>query len=164
MANVKFLGKDVATSGELPKKGKVAPDFNLVAQDLSEKSLQEFGRKKKLLNIFPSFDTKVCAASVRKFYELCEKNTNLVVLNISMDLPTAASRFCAAEGIKNTTTLSAFRSSFAKDYGVLITEGPLKGLCSRSVIVLDEDNHIIYEELVEEITHEPNYDLALKSI
>lgn len=116
------------------------------------------------MNIFPSIDTKVCAASVRKFYELCEKNPNLIVVNISMDLPFAAGRFCAAEGLKNTITLSAFRSTFPKDYGILIAEGPLKGLCSRSVVVLDEENKVIYEELVEEITHEPNYDLALKTI
>ncbi len=161
MATVKFQGKDVQTSGELPKKGKQAPDFKLVARDLSEKKLEDFGKKKKLLNIFVSIDTKVCAASVRKFYEKLAKNPNLVVLDISMDLPFAAGRFCASEGIENAITLSAFRSSFGKDYGVTITDGALKGLYARAVVVLDENNKVIFEELVQEITHEPNYELAL---
>jgi thiol peroxidase len=164
MANVKVKGNNVTTSGELPKKGTVAPNFKLTMQDLSDKSLEDFGKKMKLLNIFPSLDTKTCSLSVINFNKKCEKIPNLAVLNISMDLPFAAARFCKEQEIENAITLSAFRSSFPKDYGVAIVDSPMKGLCARSVVILDEDNKVVYTELVEEITHEPNYDLAMKAL
>lgn len=161
MTTITFKGKTIHTVGELPAVGKKVPDFTLTAQDLSEKSLQDYKGKKIILNIFPSFDTPVCAKSVREFFKRTESIPNLVVLNVSMDLPFAASKFCAAEGIKNTVTLSAFRSPFPKDYGVLITDGPLKGLCSRATLLLDENNQVIYHEQVPEIAQEPNYDAII---
>lgn len=161
MASVKLKGNDIKINGKLPLKGTSAPVFNLVAQDLSEVELDAYGTKKKLLNIFPSLDTSVCSKSMHTFYERCKSMPDLVVLNISMDLPFAASRFCKNEGMDNAVTLSAFRSSFADDYGLKILEGPLKGLCARAVILLSPDNRVEYMELVPEITQEPNYDLVL---
>lgn len=157
MATISRKGNIIHTIGELPAIGKTAPDFSLVAQDLSEKTLEDFAGKRKILNIFPSLDTPVCAQSVRQFYKLAENIPNLVVLNISMDLPFAAGRFCAAEGIKNSMTLSTFRSNFPKDYGLVIIDSPLKGLCSRAVILLDEENRVLYTEQVSEISQEPDY-------
>ncbi|MGL1936960.1 MAG: thiol peroxidase [Fibrobacterales bacterium] len=149
--------------GELPVVGSVAPALTLVAGDLSEKSLGDFAGKKKLLNIVPSLDTAVCATSARKFNESAASDS-VVVLVISADLPFAQGRFCSTEGIENVTALSTFRSSFGKDYGVEIVEGPLTGLTARAVVVLDEDNKVIYSEQVPEITQEPNYDAALESL
>ncbi|MGL1902150.1 MAG: thiol peroxidase [Fibrobacterales bacterium] len=149
--------------GELPAIGSSAPALTLVAGDLSEKSLEDFAGKKKLLNIVPSLDTAVCATSTRKFNETAASDT-VAVLVISADLPFAQGRFCSTEGIENVTALSTFRSSFGKDYGVEIVEGPLAGLTARSVVVLDEDNKVIYTEQLPEITQEPNYDAALESL
>lgn len=164
MAEITFKGNKVRTVGTLPKTGSSPPDFSLAKQDLSDATLSSYKGKKKLLNIFPSLDTSVCAASVRKFYEKASKLPGVVVLNISKDTPFAHARFCAAEGIKNAETLSAFRSTFAKDYGLEISEGPLKGVCSRAVIVLDENNKVVYTEQVPEITQEPNYERALQAL
>ncbi len=164
MAEITLKGNKLQTSGTLPLKGSTAPEFKLVRTDLSEVTLESFTGKKKILNIFPSIDTGTCAASVRKFNQQSTDLGNVVVLNISADLPFAQSRFCGAEGIKNAEALSAFRSSFAKDYGLQMTTGPLAGLCSRAVIVLNEKNQVVYTEQVSEIAQEPNYEACLKSL
>lgn len=159
--------KDTITSdssGELAAIGSIAKDFTLVAGDLSEKSMASYEGKKKVLNIVPSLDTPVCAASARQFNEAAAALDNTVVLVISADLPFAQKRFCEAEGINNVEMLSTFRSSFAKDYQLDIVKGPLTGLCSRAVIVLNEVNEVIYTEQVPEITQEPNYDAALAAL
>lgn len=164
MASITLKGNPVNTLGQLPEKGTVAKDFKLVKNDLSEVSLQSFAGKKKVLNIFPSVDTGTCAASVRKFNQEAAKLNNTVVLNISADLPFAQARFCGAEGIKNCETISSFRSTFGKDWGLQITDSPLMGLLSRAVVTLSEDNKVLYVEQVSEIVNEPNYEAALASI
>jgi thiol peroxidase len=164
MATITLKGNSIHTSGTLPAKGSAAPTFKLVAGDLSEAGLDKFAGKMKVLNIFPSIDTGTCATSVRKFNAEAAALPNTVVLNISMDLPFALNRFCGAEGIKNAVTLSAFRSTFGKDYGLVMTDGPLTGLLSRSVITLSADNKVLYTEQVDEIVNEPNYQAALASL
>ena len=164
MSQITLKGSPIHTNGSLPALGTKAPDFLLTAQDLSEVTLKTFSGKKKILNIFPSIDTPTCAMSVRKFNELATKNPNTVVLCISADLPFASARFCGAEGLERVHTLSTFRSAFAGDYGVQITDSVLKGLCARAVFVIDIDDRILYTELVPEIAQEPNYDQALSAI
>ncbi|EPH40874.1 putative thiol peroxidase [Streptomyces aurantiacus JA 4570] len=142
--------------------GDRAPSFTLVDKDLSPVGLDHFVRQRKVLNIFPSLDTDVCAASIRKFNELAGGLDNTVVLCISSDLPFAQSRFCGAEGLDNVVTMSTFRNpEFNETYGVLINTGPLAGLATRAVVVLDSDDRVLHSELVDEITEEPNYDAAL---
>ena len=163
MAEITLQGNPINTNGELPAVGSTAPDFNLVAGDLSDKSLESFSGRKKLLNIVPSLDTGVCAASARKFNESFASRDDAAALVISADLPFAASRFCSTEGLENVVTLSMMRSkNFAKDYGQLIVDGPLAGLSARAVVILDEDNKVLYTEQVPEIGQEPNYDAALE--
>lgn len=164
MAQITLKGGAVHTSGDLPAIGTTVKDFKLVRNNLSEVSLNDFSGKKKVLNIFPSVDTPTCAASVRHFNQDAAKMNDTVVLNISADLPFAQARFCGAEGIKNCETLSTFRSTFGKDYGVTIADSPLAGLLSRAVIVLSADNKVLYAEQVAEIANEPNYEKALKTI
>jgi thiol peroxidase len=164
MATITLKGNQIHTSGNLPAKGSQAPAFKLVRTDLSEVSLETFSGKKNVLNVFPSIDTATCATSVRKFNADAAQMPNTAILNISADLPFAQKRFCGAEGINNAEALSTFRSSFAKDYGLAITDGPLAGLLSRAVIVLDEKNNVIYTEQVPEIGQEPNYTGALQAI
>lgn len=165
MAQVTLKGNPVNTSGNLPSTGSGAPSFTLVKSDLSEASLSEFNGKKVVLNIFPSIDTGTCAASVRHFNQKASELDNTVVLCISKDLPFAQARFCGAEGIDKVQTLSAFRSeSFAKDYGIELIDGPLKGLTARSVVVLDVSGNVVYTQLVDEIVDEPDYDSALKAL
>jgi thiol peroxidase len=165
MAEITFKGKPVHTSGELPQLGAKAPAFELVRSDLSTAKLSNYAGKKKVINIFPSIDTSVCAMSVRKFHEKAAQREGVVVLNVSADLPFAAKRFCAAEGIANAESLSTFRNpAFLKDYGVAMTDGPLAGLASRSVLVLDEEDRVIHREQVPEIAQEPDYDAALKAL
>jgi len=161
MAQITFRGNPIHTSGELPAKGERAPAFELVGADLSTATLERYAGKKKIVNIFPSIDTSVCAASVRKFHEKASGLPGVVVLDVSADLPFAAKRFCAAEGLENVATLSTFRSSFATDYGVKMTDGPLAGLCARAVLVLDADDRVVHRELVPEIAQEPDYAAAL---
>jgi thiol peroxidase len=161
MATITLKGNPIHTSGELPVKGKTAPNFTLVKGDLSEATLASFAGKRKVLNVFPSIDTGACAMSVRTFNKEAGALKNTTVLNISADLPFAQSRFCGAEGISTSVTLSSFRSSFARDYGLQITDGVLSGLCSRVVIVLDEQNTVLHAEQVAEIAHEPDYVAAL---
>ncbi len=162
MATTHFKGTPVHTNGELPAVGAKAPDFKLVAGDLSDATLADFAGKKKILNIVPSLDTPVCAASARHFNEDASVLDNTVVLVISADLPFAQGRFCTTEGLENVTTLSMMRDrNFAKDYGVLLVDGPLAGICARAVVVLDENDTVVYTQLVDEITTEPNYVAAL---
>ena len=154
---VKLKGNDITVNGVFLQAGSKAKPLTLVTKDLSEATLETYEGKRKVLNIFPSVDTGVCAASVRKFNQLANDLDNTVVLCISADLPFAQARF--------VVTLSSFRSdSFANDYGVAIASGPLKGLNARSVVVLDENNNVIYSQLVPEITEEPDYDSALNSL
>lgn len=162
MATITFKGNAIKTSGNLPTVGSQMKDFKLTRTDLSDTALSSYSGKRKVLNIFPSIDTGVCATSVRRFNKEASTLPNAVVLNISADLPFAQKRFCGAEGIENSDTLSTFRSTFAKDYGLEMTEGPLAGLCSRAVLVLDEQNKVIHAEQVAEIASEPNYEAALK--
>lgn len=165
MATTSFKGTVVHTIGELPKIGTLAPDFSLVKNDLSEASLADYRGSKVILNIFPSVDTGVCAASVRHFNQDAAALTNTKVVCISRDLPFAQTRFCGAEGIKNVEMLSEFGSQdFGTAYGVTLKDGPLVDLLARAVIVLDENGVVIYEELVPEITQEPNYEAALNII
>lgn len=162
MATVKFKGSDVHSSGNLPAIGSKAPDFTLVDSGLQEIHLSDYKGKRVLLNIFPSLDTGTCATSVRKFNKWVSEKENVVVLCVSEDLPFAQSRFCGAEGLENVITASDFRyHTFATDYGVLLTDGPLKGLMSRAVVALDEEGTVLYTELVSEITIEPNYDISV---
>ncbi|MBF0353023.1 MAG: thiol peroxidase [SAR324 cluster bacterium] len=165
MANIALKGNPVETIGTLPVKGSKAPDFSLVNTDLADVSLANFAGKKVILNIFPSVDTGVCAASVRRFNADISAKANTVVLCISADLPFAHKRFCGAEGLNNVISLSMMRSkNFGKDYGVLMTTGPLQGLLSRAVVVIDTTGNVVYTEQVPEITQEPNYAAALAAI
>ncbi len=162
MATTKFKGSDVHTSGSLPAVGQKAPDFKVVASDLSELGLANFAGKTLILNIFPSIDTAVCATSVRKFNESASSRPDATVLCISMDLPFALNRFCGAEGLKNVQTASDFRyHSVAKAYGLRLEDGPLAGLLSRAVVVVGPDGNVKHAELVPEITQEPDYEAAL---
>ncbi|MDY0102672.1 MAG: thiol peroxidase [Lentimicrobium sp.] len=165
MASINFHGNPIKTEGNLPAKGSKAPDFKLVKSDLSELSLSDLKGKKVVLNIFPSLDTGVCAASVRHFNEDAGKLDNTVVVCVSKDLPFAHGRFCTAEGLKNVVTASDFRGgNFGRDYGVDIADGPLAGLHSRAVVILNEDGMVTYTEQVPEIVQEPDYDAALKAL
>lgn len=165
MAKITLKGNPVNTLGELPEVDSMAPDFKLVANDLSEKTISDFKGNKLVLNIFPSLDTPTCAASVRKFNEEASKLKNTKVLCISKDLSFAQARFCGSEGLTNVETLSDFRyGSFGKDYGVEIADGPLAGLESRAVIILDENGKVTYTQQVPEIVDEPDYDAALAAL
>jgi thioredoxin-dependent peroxiredoxin len=165
MAQTALKGTPVNLAGELPAVGSTAPDFKLVTGDLSDVGLADYAGKKKLLNIVPSLDTGVCATSTKKFNGAMAGKADAVALVISADLPFASSRFCSAEGITNVVNLSMMRSrNFGKDYGVLITDGPLAGITARAVVVLDANNKVLYTELVPEITQEPNYDAALAAL
>ena len=155
-------GMPMHTCGDLPKVGTMAPDFDLVGKDLTEVKLKDYAGKRVVLNIFPSLDTDVCAASVRRFNQEASKLRNTTVICVSEDLPFAAGRFCMANGIANVVTASAFRSDFGKDYGVTIVDGPMKGLLARAVVVIDENGSVIATSLCEQITEEPDYDLVLK--
>ena len=165
MASITLKGSPVETWGELPPVGSKAPDFTLVQSDLSQTDLASFAGKNVILNIFPSIDTPVCATSVRRFNTEAAKSGNTVVLCISADLPFAHGRFCGAEGLKNVITLSTFRNrDFGTDYGVVMTNGPLKGLLSRAVVVLDADGVVKHIEQVPEIAQEPDYDATLAAL
>lgn len=165
MANTNFKGQPVALIGNLIQVSEFAPDFSLVKNDLSELTLSSFKGKQIILNIFPSLDTSVCATSVRQFNKIAAQLPNTIVLAISRDLPFAHGRFCTTEGIDNVITLSDFRSpEFAKDYGLLMGDGPLRGLLARTVIVINPEGKITYMELVPEVTTEPNYDAAVKAL
>jgi thiol peroxidase len=165
MAQITLKGDPINTNGDLPQVGTSAPDFKLVSGELQDVSLASYAGKKKLLNIVPSLDTPVCATSTRKFNESFAGRDDAVALVISADLPFASGRFCSTEGIKNVAALSMMRSkNFAKDYGVLIEDGPLAGITARAVLVLDADNKVLYTQLVPEIVQEPDYESALKAL
>ena len=162
MASITLGGNPIHTNGELPTVGSKATDFNLIKTDLGTASLADFSGSKVVLNIFPSIDTGTCATSVRTFNEKASSLSNTKVLCISRDLPFAQKRFCGAEGLENVINLSDFKDgSFGKNYGLEIVDGPLAGLHSRVVIVLDENGTILHTEQVNEIADEPNYEAAL---
>ncbi len=165
MATVTLGGKPTKTSGELPSVGSPAPDFSLTKTDLADVSLKDFAGKKVILNIFPSIDTSVCAASVKKFNSEAANVDNTVVVCVSKDLPFAHQRFCGAEGIENVTPLSEMRNSdFGSSYGVRIEDGPLAGVFARSIVVIDESGKVTHTQLVTEIKEEPDYEAALAAV
>ncbi|MEJ7799981.1 MAG: thiol peroxidase [Ilumatobacter sp.] len=164
MAQVTLRGNPFNTNGDLPVIGSPAPAFSLVGSDLDEVTNATLSGRKVVLNIFPSIDTSTCASSVRAFNEKAGGLDDTVVLCVSEDLPFAAKRFCGAEGIENVTTASAFRGTFASDYGVQLQDGPLAGLTARAVVVLDREGVVRYTELVSEIAEEPDYDAALAAL
>lgn len=162
MSQITLGGQAVNTISNLPSVKSKAPAFTLVKQDLSELSLSDLKGKNVILNIFPSLDTSTCAASVRKFNKEAAGLSNTVILAVSADLPFAAGRFCTTEGIENVIPVSVFRDqAFARDYGVLLVDGPLKGLLARSLVVINPEGEVVHTELVPEIKDEPNYDAAL---
>ncbi|WP_240098487.1 thiol peroxidase [Thermomonas flagellata] len=165
MSTVTLKGTPVRVGGQLPSVGSQAPAFSLVGTDLADRTLADFAGKRKLLNIFPSVDTGVCAASVRRFNQDAAKLADTVVLCISADLPFAQARFCGAEGIDRVVMLSTLRGRrFLRDYGVELEDGPLAGLAARAVIVLDAADTVRYVQLVPEITQEPDYAAALAAL
>jgi len=165
MATVAFKGNPVSTIGNLPAVGAKAPAFTLTGKDLSDVTLAGYAGKTVVLNIFPSIDTPVCAASVRRFNAEAASLGTTVVLCVSADLPFAAGRFCSVEGLDKVVPVSTFRSpSFGKDYGVAIAEGPLRGLLARAVVIVDGGGKVAYTELVPEITREPDYEAALRAL
>ena len=165
MAAITLKGNACNTNGDLPAVGAAAPAFTLTGADLGDVTLDTHAGKKKLLNIVPSLDTPVCATSTQKFNAAMADKSDAVALVISADLPFAQKRFCGAEGIENVVSVSMMRDrNFAKDYGVLITDGGLAGLCARAVVILDENNNVTYTQLVPEIVEEPDYDAALAAL
>jgi len=165
MATITLKGDDIHTNGELPAVGGQAPEFKLVDAELNDRGLGDYQGKKKLLNIVPSLDTPVCATSTKKFNDHAKGRDDVVMLVIAADLPFAMGRFCTGESIDKVIPLSMMRSrNFAKDYGVLITDGPLAGITARAVVVLDENDKVVYTEMVPEIVQEPDYDKALAAL
>ena len=164
MSTITFQGKPINTCGDLPEVGGKAPDFKLTNRKMQDVGLEAFAGKRKVMNIVPSLDTPTCATSTRKFNEKAAHLDNAAVLVISADLPFAQARFCEIEGIKHVTALSTFRSSFAHDYGVELLDSILAGLTARAIVVIDENDEVIYTELVKEIADEPDYASALAAL
>jgi len=165
MAEITHRGNPVHTIGDLPKVGSPAPDFVLTDAELKDVSLADFKGRKKLLNIFPSIDTPTCAMSTRKFNEHAAKHPEAVIIMVSADLPFAQQHFCSVENTHNVKTLSMMRDrNFAKDYGVLLLDGTFRGITARAVVVIDENDKVVYTELVPEIRQEPNYEMALAAL
>jgi thioredoxin-dependent peroxiredoxin len=165
MAKITLGGNPINTNGDLPQVGSAAPDFKLQDTDLNDLSLASFKGKKKLLNIVPSLDTPTCALSTKKFNEQAAKHPNTVMLIVSADLPFAMKRFCSTENTDKVKSLSMMRDRhFAKDYGVLLTDSPIAGLCARSTLVLDENDKVLYTQLGPELTVEPDYERALAAL
>lgn len=166
MASTRMGDSNVALNGELPKVGDTAPDFHLVNAELKDVSLADFAGRKKLLNIVPSLDTATCALSTRKFNEHAKAHPDTVMLMVSADLPFAQKRFCGNEGLENVIPLSLMRGrdEFAKNYGVMIMQGPLAGVTARAVVVIDSQDKVVHVELVDNIGDEPNYDAALEAL
>ncbi|MGV8844982.1 thiol peroxidase [Tessaracoccus sp.] len=164
MTNITLKGSSVSTQGDLPDVGSKAIDFTLVGPDLQPVKLSDFAGRRVVLNIFPSVDTGVCANSVRTFNQRASELENTTVLCVSRDLPFAQARFCGAEGIEDVVVASDFRTTLGEDYGVTMIDGPMEGLLSRSVIVLDEHHVVTYTQQVPEITQEPDYDAALAAL
>ncbi len=165
MATITLQGNEIHTNGELPATGAQAPDFKLVDGDLNDRGLADYKGKKKLLNIVPSLDTPVCATSTQKFNEAAKGRDDVVMLIIAADLPFAMTRFCTGEKLDNVIPLAMMRSrNFAKDYGVLINDGPLAGITARAIVVIDENDKVVYTEMVPEIAQEPDYEKALAAL
>lgn len=165
MAEITLQGNKINTNGDVPMVGSAAPDFVLVDSDLNDISLSNYDGKNIILNIIPSLDTPVCQKSTKIFNEKASSLSDVVVLAVSADLPFAMKRFCSAESIESVKPMSMMRSrNFAKDYGVLLVDGPLSGITARAVVVIDKDKKIIHSELVQEIANEPNYEAALNSL
>jgi thiol peroxidase len=165
MAKITLKGNSINTVGNLPEVGSVAPDFTMTKSDLSDVSLKDFAGKRIVLNIFPSLDTAVCATSVRKFNAELDKLANTVVLCASMDLPFAHKRFCTTEGLEKVISISEMhKKGFGETYGVRIVDGPLAGVYSRAVVVVNESGKVIYTEQVPEITQEPDYNAAIAAL
>jgi len=165
MATITLQGNEIHTNGELPAVGSDAPAFKLVNTDLADVTLDTYKGKKKLLNIVPSLDTPVCATSTKKFNDFAKDRDDVVMLVIAADLPFAMGRFCGAENVDKVVPLSIMRDkNFSKDYGVLITDGPLAGITARAVVVLDENDKVVHTQLVPEIAEEPDYDAALAAL
>src|SRR5262245_21682305 len=165
MATITLRGKEIHTAGELPRVGSKAPDFTLTDKDLRDVGLSEWTGRKKLLSIFPSIDTPVCALSTKKFNEYARDHEDTVMLMISADLPFALGRFCNTERLANVVSLSSMRNrDFSEDYGVLIEDGPFAGLMARAIVVLDENDTVVHSQLVPEIGQEPDYQAALKAL
>jgi len=165
MAEITLRGTPIHTNGDLPAVSSAAPDFKLTNGDLADMSLADYKGKKKLLNIVPSLDTPVCATSTKKFNRAAQGRDDVVMLIISADLPFAMGRFCTGENLDKVVPLSMMRNkNFAKDYGVLIQDGPLAGITARAVVVIDENDKIVYTEMVPEIAQEPDYDKALAAL
>ncbi len=165
MARISFKGHPTRTAGSLPAVGSKAPDFELTGTDLAQYTLGHWSGRRKLLNIFPSIDTPVCAASARKFNAEAAGRENTVILNVSADLPFAQKRYCASEGLDDVSNLSTFRApEFGVNYGVRIEDGPLRGLCARAIVVIDENDTVVHTQLVPEIADEPDYEAALNTL
>ncbi len=165
MAQIMMAGNPIHTVGELPAVGSQAPDFHLTQTDLEDTTLADYKGKKLVLNIFPSIDTPTCAQSVRRFNKEASERSNVVVLCVAADLPFAMKRFCGAEGLEAVKPVSTFRGhGFGQDYGVEITDGPLAGLMSRAVVVIDEQGKVIHAEQVPEIKQDPDFQAALAVI
>jgi thiol peroxidase len=165
MAQITLKGNSVRTNGNLPTVGAKVPDFQLVDGDLNDRSLKDYQGRRKLISIVPSLDTAVCSTSAKKFNDKVKTHPEVTVLVVSADLPFAQKRMCSAENLTNVIPLSMMRSKdFAKSYGVLIENGPLAGICARAVVVLDENDRVVYTQLVPEIAQEPDYDKALESL
>ena len=165
MATVTLQGNTFNTSGELPAVGSAAPDFHLVDGQLNDVRLADYSGKRIILNIVPSLDTPTCATSARKFNEKAAGRDDVTVLVVSADLPFAQGRFCSTEGIEDVVPLSLMRTrAFAKDYGVLMTDGPLAGITARAIVVIGEDGRVLYTQLVPEIADEPDYDAAIAAL
>lgn len=165
MTTITLEGNPINTSGELPAVGTIAPDFHLTTVELNDINLSEYSEKRKILNIVPSIDTGICADSTKKFNADADSIDNVQIFTISADLPFALKRFFDAENINNVIALSMMRSrNFAKDYGVLIQDGPLAGITARAIVVLDESNKVLYTELVPEIAQAPDYDKAIAAL
>lgn len=164
MTSLTFKGNKIETTGKFPQVGEVAPEFKLVKSDLSELCLSDLKGKKVIFNIFPSIDTPVCALQLKKFSQAVSNIDNVTLLFASLDLPFAFSRFCGSEGITNAITASDYRAhSLEKNYGIKMKGGPLDGLYARAVLILNESHEIVYSELVQEVTDEPNYDKAISA-
>jgi len=164
MASITLHGNPINICGDLPAHGSPAPAFTLTNGKLEDVNLGDYSGKKKILNIVPSLDTPTCATSTRKFNEQASNLDNTVVLIVSADLPFAQGRFCEAEGLNDVIPLSTMRSSFSDDYGVTIVDGPLAGITARAIVVIDENDNVIYTQLVDEIGDEPDYDSALAAL
>ena len=165
MAGITFKGQPTRTAGSLPAIGSKAPDFELTGTDLAQYTLGQWSGQRKLLNIFPSIDTPVCAASARRFNEEASRYADTVMLYVSADQPFAQNRYCGSEGLADVRNLSTFRApEFGVNYGVRIEEGPLRGLCARAIVVIDEHDTVVHTQLVPEIGDEPDYEAALKAL